>query len=483
MARGGSTSSRTLNRLVAAFIAAVGRLDKSLSPQDTINRLRKHKFTLADSIYVFHILLASVWLILIGFPLNIAIPVLYSTALLIPFTSQFFLPATPVLAWVLTYFCSRFIPVAHRPSISVSLLPTLESVLYGANISDILTRYTHPVLDIIAWLPYGVLHFTLPFVVAAFLWLFRPKEALHVWASAFGYLNLFSVIVQIVLPCAPPWYELIYGLTPATYDVHGSAGGLARIDSLFRSKGYQTAFASSPVVFGAFPSLHSANATIEALFWSHFFPWTRNYAWAYAGVMYWATMYLTHHYLIDVVGGSCLATAFFYLWIPKELCGANATAKPGSIGGKSRSKHELYDLEVPRPRRGVSIAADTDLSSETSSPRNSEDEQDITYRSPNPNGNANFPPASPLSAAPLMGTSHSAPSVKSGKVTAANVKKSHRHTASIASLIRAEDRVEDGWSPIAGREFVFPPTPTSAAGRAELGMGGDGTGERRRGAV
>ncbi|EEB89410.1 hypothetical protein MPER_12493, partial [Moniliophthora perniciosa FA553] len=35
------------------------------------------------------------------------------------------------------------------------LLPTLEFVPYGANISDILTRYTHPILDILAWLPYG----------------------------------------------------------------------------------------------------------------------------------------------------------------------------------------------------------------------------------------------------------------------------------------------------------------------------------------
>jgi hypothetical protein len=67
-------------------------------------------------------------------------------------------------------------------------------------------------------------------------------------------------------------YELIYGLTPANYSIRGAAGGLARIDALFHSNGYQTTFSASPVVFGAFPSLHSGCATMEALFISHFFP-------------------------------------------------------------------------------------------------------------------------------------------------------------------------------------------------------------------
>jgi hypothetical protein len=34
--------------------------------------------------------------------------------------------------------------------------------LYGANISDLLTRATNPFLDVLAWLPYGVIHFVAP---------------------------------------------------------------------------------------------------------------------------------------------------------------------------------------------------------------------------------------------------------------------------------------------------------------------------------
>ncbi|CCM00220.1 uncharacterized protein FIBRA_02248 [Fibroporia radiculosa] len=438
---------RPLQQVWTAFIAAVGRLDKSLSPRVTIRKLQNHSFTFSDTIYIFHTALATYWIYIMHVPgfLKFMIPTLYITAVLIPLTSQFFLPAAPVLAWVLTFFASKFIPPSQRPGISVVLLPTLESVLYGANISDILTRFTHPVLDILAWLPYGVIHFTFPFVVAAFLWLFRAKEALHYFSRAFGYMNLLGVIMQILLPCAPPWYELIYGLTPADYSVRGSAGGLARIDKLFHSNGYAVTFGNSPVVFGAFPSLHSGCATMEALFISHFFPWATRYVWTYTAILYWATMYLTHHYLIDVVGGSCLAVACFYLYMPEQLKGANATAPPSSGAyGSRRSKYELYDLEEPRPTRGRSgngrIMRDaTEYDVEDLSDRESdEEEMDITFRSP-------ITPNIPTSATPLM-----------KQKTGGAPKRSHQHTASIASLIRAEDRADDGWSPI-GTSFNIPP--------------------------
>ncbi|KAI5122421.1 hypothetical protein M0805_002971 [Coniferiporia weirii] len=486
----GSSPTRVFTTVLSAFIAAVKRMDKSLDPRDTVAKLQRHQFSLSDSVYVFLASLALFWVYL--WPLALLFKLLlvaaYITILFIPFTSQFFVPATPILAWVITFFSSRLIPVAYRPTISVSLLPTLESVLYGANISDILTRFTHPVLDILAWLPYGVLHYTLPFVVSAFIWLFRPKEALHFWGRAFGYLNLIAVLTQLIIPCAAPWYELIYGLTPATYAVHGSAGGLARIDALFGSQAYQNTFASSPLVFGAFPSLHAGWATIEALFWSHFFPSTRTFAWAYAGVLYWATMYLTHHYLVDVVGGACLATACFYLFLPHELRGAGATRSPGSSSSSSsssnrgRSKHELYDLEVPRRSafglghtrglsgRGLRLDrdgdADADDYSDADAGASSAEEQDITYRSP----------SLPASAVPLMGP---APPPSSKNKSRQGHGHSHKHTASIVSLTRGAGvgaNEDGGWSPIGGgggvgsaRAGGFALPRPSTPSRAELG--------------
>ncbi|KAH9939643.1 PAP2-domain-containing protein [Epithele typhae] len=449
-----------LKRTGAAFIAAVGRLDKSLNPNDTINRLRQRGISAADIYYLPPIALSLFWVyILDGFPVKLIIPIIYILALLVPLTSQFFVPAGPIFLYLLSFFASKYIPLEYRPKPSVVLLPTLESVLYGANVSDILTRFTHPILDLLAWIPYGVGHYVVPFVVAAFLWLFRQKEVLHFWGRAFGYMNLTGVLIQLVFPCAAPWYELIYGLTPADYTIRGSPGGLARIDRLFGSNTYTSAFSNSPLVFGAFPSLHAAAATMEALFISHFFPWTTKWVFGYAAILYWATMYLTHHYLVDVVGGSCLAVAFFYLLLPDTLKPvAAATAPPGGAGaGAFRSKYALYDLEEPRGRdrsarggSGGAIMRDVEAYGldELSDRESDVDEVDITYRSPVP------PTDVPHSAVPLIGGGE-----RGG--AASPTKKSHRHTASIASLIRAEERGEEGWSPIGG-SFAFPPTPTRA---------------------
>ncbi|KIM44088.1 hypothetical protein M413DRAFT_25568 [Hebeloma cylindrosporum] len=78
---------RTVSNIIHALVAAVGRLDKSLSPAVTIQRLRAHKFTVGDSIYLFHIALAAFWTTLMqdpAYPYKLAIPILYTIALCKP---------------------------------------------------------------------------------------------------------------------------------------------------------------------------------------------------------------------------------------------------------------------------------------------------------------------------------------------------------------------------------------------------------------
>ena len=106
----------------------------------------------------------------------------------------------------------------------------------------------------------------------------------------------------------------------------GSPGGLMRIDRVFHSSGYTNAFGAAPLVFGAFPSLHSGCAVMEALFLSHFFPMFKPLYWTYAGILWWATMYLSHHYLIDLTGGACLSVLVFYLFMPEEFKDSDSIA-------------------------------------------------------------------------------------------------------------------------------------------------------------
>jgi inositol phosphorylceramide synthase catalytic subunit len=206
----------------------------------------------------------------------------------------------------------RFIPGEYRPPIWVRVLPALENIFYGANLSNILSAHTNVVLDLLAWLPYGIIHFGGPCVCALSIFVFAPPTTVSVFARTFGYVNLIGVMIQILFPCSPPWYENMYGLAPANYAMKGSPAGLARIDKLFGIELYKSTFTASPLVFGAFPSLHSGNATIEALFLSHIFPRGRPIFIAYTLWLWWATMYLSHHYAVDLVGGSLLSGVAFY---------------------------------------------------------------------------------------------------------------------------------------------------------------------------
>lgn len=230
-----------------------------------------------------------------------------------PVTRQFFLPVLPVFVWLLFFFNARFIPAEYRPHIWVKVLPALENIFYGANISNILSAHQYWPLDVLAWLPYGILHFGGPFVWAALMFICGPPGTVPIYAQTFGYLNIAGVAIQLIFPCSPPWYENMYGLAPANYSMEGSPAGLARIDKLFGIDMYTTNFTASPLVFGAFPSLHSGNAVLEALFMSHCFPKLRPFVIGYAMWMWWATMYLSHHYAVDLVAGGFMAAIAFYI--------------------------------------------------------------------------------------------------------------------------------------------------------------------------
>lgn len=198
-------------------------------------------------------------------------------------------------------------------------MPTLENIFYGANLSNILSAHKSTVLDILAWLPYGITHFGAPFVCSAIMFIFGPPGTVPCFARCFGYMNVIGVLIQFVFPCSPPWYENLYGLAPANYSMPGSPAGLAAIDKLFGVDMYTSSFTASPMVFGAFPSLHAGSATTEFLFMSHVFPKLRPLFIAYTLWIWWATMYLSHHYAVDLVGGSLLAGVCFFFAKAKFL--------------------------------------------------------------------------------------------------------------------------------------------------------------------
>ncbi|KAK5704414.1 Phosphatidylinositol:ceramide phosphoinositol transferase (IPC synthase) [Elasticomyces elasticus] len=295
---------------------SIATLNTSLNPADTLRALRTHHWSYHDAQYIILAIVAIFSITVTPVPGPITktlIATLLMTGLTIPLTRQFLLPALPVLGWAIFFPACAFVPSHLRPGIWVKLLPAMENILYGANLSNILSAHKSTPLNILAWLPYGIMHYGSPVVVCIFMFLFGPPGMLPIWAKSFGYMCITGVAIQLFFPCSPPWYENMYGLAPANYSIHGEAAGLAAIDRLFGVDMYTSKFAASPVVFGAFPSLHSGWATLEMLFMGYVFPRGRPLFLFYLGWLWWTTMYLSHHYAVDLVAGSLISgVCYFY---------------------------------------------------------------------------------------------------------------------------------------------------------------------------
>ncbi|KAL2268372.1 hypothetical protein VTJ83DRAFT_3218 [Remersonia thermophila] len=293
----------------------ITRMQTSFDPRPSLRALRTRKWTLWDLQHVatFACMVFSLAILPSAPFLKTAAVALMALLLAMPITQQFFLPSLPIWVYLLYFFSSRFITPEYRPHIWVKVLPALENILYGANLSNIMSAHTHPVLDVIAWIPYGVGHFALPAVCSVFLFLFAAPGTTPVFARAFGYMSMVGVTLQIIFPCTPPWYEKLHGLEPAHYGMGGSPAGLARIDELFGVDMYTTSFTTAPMPFGAFPSLHAGDAILEALFMQYCFPRFRPFFIFYAVWICWSTMYLNHHYAIDLVGGGIFAATSYYI--------------------------------------------------------------------------------------------------------------------------------------------------------------------------
>lgn len=289
-------------------------LDFDTDIRKSIQKLRSHEFTPGEIVHYTFLTLLILFVYVIfpaSFLLKTPILAAFGFCFLLPLTSQFFVSALPIFTWLALFFSASKIPVDWKPVISVKFLPAMETILYGDNLSNVLAATNNWVLDILAWLPYGIIHFLSPFVVALFIFLFAPPTSLRSFGFAFGYMNVVGVLIQLCFPSAAPWYKNLHGLEPANYSMNGSPGGLGRIDELFGVDMYTTTFMNSPLVFGAFPSLHSGCAVMDVLFLCWLFPRFTYVWWGYACLLWWSTMYLTHHYFIDLIFGAALSVLVF----------------------------------------------------------------------------------------------------------------------------------------------------------------------------
>ncbi|KAG9067356.1 Aureobasidin resistance protein Aur1 [Linnemannia hyalina] len=326
----------------------------------TLRPLQQHYYTLYDLQYLFLFVLFSFCFWIMDNPLWFKLPIALAViALLIPRrTRLFMLPFFAPASWLILFYCCRFIPSNWRPHIFTSVLPALENILYGGSISEMLAQATTPFKDILAWIPYGILHYVLPIVTAILIVCFGPPGTLPVFARTFGYMNVVGVLTQIFFPCAPPWYETKYGgFEPATYSMPGDPGGLARVDDILGVNMYKATFTASPLVFGAFPSLHSAHAWQLGFFLVYIFgPRAIPFTVLYVFWIWWATMYLGHHYVVDLVGGGAYAVVAF--WLGSYFLPTLMPMTTFDLERQEKGKGSTYDADAVHPQEKQTFLQD-----------------------------------------------------------------------------------------------------------------------------
>lgn len=152
-------------------------------------------------------------------------------------------------------------------------------------------------------------HFLLPLLIGFFLWM-KSGPAYYRYILALVILSFAGFATALFLPVAPPRFAGDYGVetlivrdvlqetlhtlqfAPVTTWVYGNAIG-------------------NPVA--AMPSLHAAYPFLGYLILRNRWPRLALGMLAYAGVVWFAIVYLGHHYVVDVVAGVAYAAGAYWL--------------------------------------------------------------------------------------------------------------------------------------------------------------------------
>ncbi|MCY1046622.1 phosphatase PAP2 family protein [Corallococcus sp. bb12-1] len=149
------------------------------------------------------------------------------------------------------------------------------------------------------------------FIAALLFFFFKKDRLFQSLCWAFFVVNAIGVVIYVLYPAAPPWYVLKYGPGPANLAALPSPAGTARFDAFFGISYFANFYARNPNVFGAMPSLHAAYPLMMVLVL-----WYKGVAWRVGTILFallvaFSAVYLTHHYILDVLAGGVAAVVAF----------------------------------------------------------------------------------------------------------------------------------------------------------------------------
>ena len=228
-----------------------------------------------------------------------------------------------IVYWILYDYMKAF-PNYEFADVHIASIYHAERNIFGVTVQGVLltpNEYWHlhsaTFLDILCgffylcWIP-------LPLVFAVYLFYSNRMQFFH-FMLIFLLVNLIGFVIYYIYPAAPPWYVQLHGfeLQPHT---PGNTAGLIRFDQFFQVNIFQGLYAKGSNVFAAMPSLPSAYPLIVLVFAlrtrSIFF---KVLAAIVTPGIWFAAVYTSHHYILDVLAGILCAAAGILLY-ERVLC-------------------------------------------------------------------------------------------------------------------------------------------------------------------
>jgi hypothetical protein len=255
-------------------------------------------------------------------------------------TRRFILGFSIFIVFWIIFDSMKAFPNYRYNIVHIESIYRAEKNLFGRNghtPNEYWQIHTTPFLDILAgvfylcWIP-------VPLAFAGYLF-YKDKNAFLRFSLTFLLVNLLGFVIYYVYPAAPPWYVQQYGFG---FNPHtpGNTAGLGRFDSLLHVHVFAGLYAKSSNVFAAMPSLHASYPLIVLYHgirtrqgWINLL-----FGTIMAGIWF-AAVYSSHHYVLDVLAGILCGLAGIGLF----------NLLYGRVGGFRRWVERCAIVLSPRP--------------------------------------------------------------------------------------------------------------------------------------
>jgi hypothetical protein len=260
----------------------------------------------------------SFFLVGIGFD-KLFLVVLFNTLYFLSDKSRKFILGFSIFIfyWILYDYMKAF-PNYSYNNVHIADLYYLEKEYFGIwldgtkiTLNEYLVTRTSTASDIImslfylCWIP-------LPLGFAFYLFR-RNKRQFLAFSFAFFLTNITGFIIYYLYPAAPPWYVADYGFS-LILKTPGSAAGLLRFDELINFSLFEMMYLKGSNVFAAVPSLHCSYPVLVLFYGLKYKCGKKNIIFFIIMIGIWcASVYLNHHYIIDVIAGILVAIAGIFL--------------------------------------------------------------------------------------------------------------------------------------------------------------------------